>query len=191
MRTSFRFFCIMEKASTSITRERKTSMKCNSCGVEKKDLKPEYSGYGMYSAPVTSWICSSCEAKAKKKSAEIAEKKRWKGRASCPACKGKLRAEGDIHTSISDIKTIAEAVNATFEINPIGMAKRLVIGIGKAAFSVAKDEKESKVRQCSKCEAYATKCPTCAKVFIVGRPKVFDGVSGRCPKCGQRVVAYS
>ena len=86
---------------------------------------------------------------------------------------------------------MVQAVSAAFDFNPIGMTKRLFTGIGKAIISIKKDEKDSKVRQCSKCEAYATKCPTCAKIFIVGKPRVFDGASAKCPKCGQRVIAYT
>lgn len=164
-------------------------MKCDTCGVDRKDVKPAYSGYGMYAIPTTERICPDCQEKAINMSRAAAEKSGWKGKATCPACKGKLRKEGDTNTSITDMGQIVQVVSKAFDIHPINMAKRLVTGIGKAILSITKDEKDSKVRQCSKCEAYATKCPTCAKIFIVGKPKMFDGVSAKCPKCGQKVIA--
>ena len=166
-------------------------MKCNTCGIERKDVKPEYCGYGMYSIPVTAWICSDCEAKARKRTEEIAKTSGWKGNANCPACKSPLRSEGDINISITDIGTIVQVISKAFDFHPVRMTTRFVTDIGKAIFLIAKDEKESKVRQCSKCEAYATKCPTCAKIFIVGKPKILDGVRAKCPKCGEKVVGHT
>ena len=173
-----------------IKRQGEMSMKCDTCGLDKKDVKPAYSGYGMYAIPTTEWICSSCRDKAIKLTAEIEEKRKWKGKAACPACKSKLREEGDTKTSITDVGQLFSTVKSAFDFHPGKVMTRFFTGMGKAIYSIAKGEENARVRQCSKCEAYAAKCPKCTKIFIVGKPKLLDGVSAKCPKCGQRVIAY-
>jgi predicted Zn finger-like uncharacterized protein len=159
-------------------------MKCEYCGVDRDDVKTIDYGYSIYTVSVPTHICPDCATKAQKMAASA----EWKEDATCPACRGKLREQGDIDASVLELGQMIYTL-VTY-LKPVTLIIRSVTGMGKAIFSAIKGEEMSKVRQCSKCDAYATKCPNCSKIFIIGKPKLLDGTSAKCPKCGQKVLAF-
>jgi len=162
-------------------------MKCHRCEVERKNMENVYDHTG---GKVVYQLCQDCVKKAEEEYIEymggILE---WKEDAPCPSCRGKLRRQGDTDTSVIEMGSMIHYAVTYF--NPITMVTRFATGLGKFIFSKIKGEWTSILRQCSKCDAYATKCPKCSQILIPGgKPKIFDGISTKCPKCGQKIIAY-
>ncbi len=159
-------------------------MKCDYCRVVREDVEFAWR-YEM-----TVRICPDCAEEEEERQEELRARSEWKEDATCPACKGKLRKQGDTDTSILEAGQMIKAIGTLFDLNPVTMVPRFITRMGKAAFSVLKGEESSIVRQCSKCDAYATKCPECSKIFIIGKSKALDGTSTNCPKCEQKLIAF-
>lgn len=158
-------------------------MQCHKCGVEQKNMINVYDQAGE---KVLYQLCPDC-AQEEVIVCSIVE---WKEAATCPSCRGKLRQQGDTDTSVLELGRMLHYLVTNF--NPVTFAARSAVGLGKAIFSEIKGEEMSILRQCSKCDAYVTKCPKCSKTFIPGStPKFLDGVSTTCPKCGQKIKAFT
>ena len=161
-------------------------MKCHICGETQINMTNVYDHKGE---KVLHQLCPACVKNIDKENTSKFGIWEWTEEALCPSCRGKLRRQGESDTSIVEAGRALDYVISYFD--PVTMVKRFATGMGKFILSEIKGEQASILRQCSQCDAYATKCPNCWKIFIPGQePEFMDGVSTQCPKCAQKIKAF-